>query len=144
MIYCGYQGCGKSTYCRTHENTVDFDSSAFKKSADWEALYVNMAKVMSDSGKNVFISAHHEVLNYLLLNAIPFELFVPAHDKEVWRKRLEFRYFKNPTTPNLKAIADFEQNFERDMDFYDTLENSGVVIHRVSARIATDLESFIK
>ena len=44
MIYCGYQGCGKSTYCRTHNNTVDLDSSFFKKVDKWEENYINIAK----------------------------------------------------------------------------------------------------
>ena len=80
MIYCGYQGCGKSTYCRTHKNTVDLDSSAFKKTENWEKNYVDLAKKLSDNNK-VFISAHKKVIEYLINNNIEFELIIPQMDK---------------------------------------------------------------
>lgn len=85
MIYCGYQGCGKSTYCRNNPNTtVDLDSSMFVKNPGWEVKYVNTALAFSDLGKKVFISAHKIVIEYLVQNNIPFELFIPAQDPIDW------------------------------------------------------------
>lgn len=141
MIYCGYQGCGKTTYCKNNPNTtVDLDSSAFVKTNGWEENYVNIARSLSDNGKKVFISAHRVVIQYLVNNAIPFELLIPAQNPKAWRNRLEFRYNLNPTRGNLNALLDFDQNFESDMAFYATLN---CVKHEISARIVTNLENCI-
>ncbi len=142
MIYCGYQGCGKSTYCRTHKNTIDLDSSAFKKTENWEKNYVDLAKELSDNNK-VFISAHKKVIEYLMNNNIEFELIIPQMDKLAWRSRLEFRYFKNQTQGNLNAILDFDKNFDNDMEFYKKVENKGITVHKVSATVITNIGEII-
>ena len=137
MIYCGYQGCGKTTYCRNHpDTTVDLDSSAFVKREGWEIEYVKTAQAISDAGKKVFISAHQVVINYLLNNEIPFELLIPELSPDAWRDRLLFRYHINPTQGNWNAICDFDKNYARDMAFYATLP---VMKHYISAKIVTTL-----
>jgi hypothetical protein len=145
MIYCGYQGVGKSTYCRNNPNTtVDLDSSNFKKVDDWYVDYVKTALDLSKSGKNVFISAHREVISYLIYHKYDFELIIPADDKELWAKRLEFRYMKNKTVPNLKAIHDFNINFEEDMHFYyDKSKKYNIKVHKVTSKIVTNIGDFI-
>lgn len=142
MIYCGYQGCGKSTYCKAHPDTaVDLDSSMFVKREGWEMNYVAIAAALSNLGKKVFISAHQLVINYLLSTGIEFELLIPAQDAKAWRNRLEFRYRINPTQCNLNALLDFDKNFETDMAFYDTLS---CVKHHISAEIITNIDDCIK
>lgn len=141
MIYCGYQGCGKSTYCRNHQDTtVDLDSSMFIKREGWELSYVMIAQELSNAGKNVFISAHQVVINYLLKSKIPFELFIPTQNAKAWRSRLEFRYNINPTQGNMNAILDFDKNFEQDMEFY---KNIDCVKHYISAKIVTNIGDFV-
>ncbi len=141
MIYCGYQGCGKTTYCRNNPTTtVDLDSSAFAKVTNWEQTYVETALALSEN-KKVFISAHQEVIEYCMKNDIAFTILAPAYDKEVWRARLEFRYRKNSTLGNLKALMDFEQNFEKDINYYKSLVAQGVRVHWVEAKIITTIES---
>lgn len=142
MIYCGYQGCGKSTYCRSHkETTVDLDSSMFIKKTGWEINYVAIAEMLSTAGKQVFISAHKEVINYLTENNISFELLIPAQNAKAWRSRLEFRYNINPIQANMNAILDFDRNFEKDMTFYETVK---CVKHYISAHVVTDIASVIE
>jgi len=141
MIYCGYQGCGKSTYCRAHPvTTVDLDSSMFTKKDGWESNYVEIAQIINETGKNVFISAHKEVINYLLATSTPFELFLPAQNQKAWRSRLEFRYNLNPTQPNMNAILDFDKNWDSDMEFYASID---CVKHYVSAHVVTNIGEFI-
>ena len=141
MIYCGYQGCGKSTYCRNHaDTTVDLDSSLFIKREGWEESYVAIAKQLSDLGKNVFISAHQIVIAYLLEMNIDFELLIPEQNPKAWRSRLEFRYNLNPTQANMNAILDFDEHYEIDMEFYAGLR---VPKHYISARIVTNIGDFI-
>ena len=73
MLICGYQGVGKSTYCRNNpETTVDLDSSNFKKTDNWEENYIKTALGFVGNDKNVFISAHKVVIEYLIANNIPF------------------------------------------------------------------------
>lgn len=141
MIYCGYQGCGKSTYCRNHQaTTIDLDSSMFVKREGWEADYVAIAKGFSDFGKKVFISAHKVVISYLLNNGIDFELLIPEQNPKAWRSRLEFRYNLNPTQANMNAILDFDKNYETDMAFYASVD---CVKHYVSAHVVTNIGDFI-
>lgn len=139
MIYCGYQGCGKSTYCRTFpDTTVDLDSSAFIKTQGWEENYVRTAVALA-TDKDVFISAHRVVIEYCINNSVPFIILAPSQSKEAWRARLEFRYHKNPILANFKAIADFEQNYEKDLALYMELENKGVPVRWVEATIITNI-----
>ena len=140
MIVCGYQGCGKTTYCKNHKSAIDLDSSNFNKTEKWEAQYLRVALSLSEAGYNVFISAHPEVIFYCLDNNIKFELLIPAQNKEAWRSRLEFRYNINPTQGNLNALKDFEANFDKDMIFYRSLTN--VTIHEVSAKVVTNIANF--
>lgn len=145
MIYCGYQGVGKSTYCRENPTTtVDLDSSNFKKNENWFVDYIRIANEYSQSGKTVFISAHQCVIEYLIANGFDFAVLVPAEVKEVWRSRLEFRYNKVKSFANLKALYDFDLNYENDMAYYNALESErGVKVCRIKARIKTTLEDFI-
>ena len=113
----------------------------FLKKDKWEVDYVSIAKMLSDAGKNVFISAHKEVINYLTEESILFELLIPAQDPKAWRNRLEFRYNINPIQANMNAILDFDKNFETDMAFYATLK---CVKHYISAHIVTDIASAIE
>lgn len=142
MIYCGYQGCGKSTYCRNHPTTtIDLDSSMFKKHTNWEKGYVMIAHELSNGGKDVFISAHREVIEFLLAQHICFELLIPAQNPKAWRNRLEFRYNINPTQGNMNAILDFDKNYDKDMEFYASVN---CIKHYVSAHVVTDIGDFIK
>lgn len=142
MIYCGYQGCGKTTYCKAHpDTTIDLDSSMFVKLPGWEKGYVCIASHLSNLGKNVFISAHKQVIEYLTKNSIPFELLIPAQNPKAWRNRLEFRYNISPTQGNLNALLDFDKNFETDMAFYETLT---CIKHYVSAKVVTTIDDFIQ
>lgn len=141
MIYCGYQGCGKSTYCKAHpDTTVDLDSSMFVKAPGWEKGYVCIASHLSNLGKDVFISAHKVVIEYLISSFIQFELLIPAQNPKAWRNRLEFRYNINPIQGNLNALLDFDKNFETDMAFYASLN---CVKHEVSAQVVTNIGEFI-
>ena len=142
MIYCGYQGCGKSTYCRANpDTTIDLDSSMFVKRDGWEINYVAIAVALSNSGKQVFISAHKRVIEYLISTGTYFELLIPAQNPKAWRNRLEFRYNIEPTQGNLNALLDFDKNYETDMAFYDTLD---CVKHQITAKITTTIGDFVK
>ena len=143
MIICGYQGCGKTTYCRNHSNAVDLDSSMFVKTEGWEVNYVEVALKISATGQNVFISAHQAVINYLISQNVFFKLLVPYQNAKAWKSRLEFRYNTNPTQGNLNALTDFNENFEKDMEFYYRLDYPNFTMHVVSAKIITNISDFI-
>ncbi len=141
MIYCGYQGTGKSTYCRSHpDTTIDLDSHLLTKTPGWYQYYIVLAMSYSKRGKNVFISAHKEVLECLIANNIDFELMIPGDTEQVWRKRLEYRYATNPTRGNMNAILDFEKNFAKDMAYYATLNCKK---NFIKSTIITDFGKYI-
>ena len=141
MIICGYQGCGKTTYCKNHVDSIDLDSSNFIKGMGWEKQYIRVATSLSLAGYKVFISAHREVIEYLQERSIDFALLIPAQNKEAWRHRLEFRYQINPTLANQNALRDFEENFDRDMDFYSKVDC--VALYEVSAKVVTNIDDFV-
>lgn len=141
MIICGYQGCGKTTYCKNHVDSIDLDSSNFVKGLGWEKQYIRVAMSLSLAGYKVFISAHREVIGYLQERSIDFALLIPAYNKEAWRHRLEFRYQTNPTQANQNALLDFEKNFDRDMDFYSKVDC--VALYEISAKVVTNIGDFI-
>lgn len=144
MIYCGYQGVGKSTYCRNNPTTtMDLDSSLFTKEENWEVGYVEKANEISTSGKKVFISAHPIVIETLISKGYQFTVLIPSMDKMVWKSRLEFRYLKNPSRPNLNALNDFVLNYDRDMSYYHSLESRGVIVKEVVARVETNLDQVL-
>lgn len=146
MIICGYQGVGKSTYCRNHvDSAIDLDSSNFKKGKDWQKDYVKQAVQLASTGKDVFISAHEVVVNEVLSYGKDFILLIPSMKEGVWRSRLEFRYMKDPSLPNLKAIHDFTLHFHDDMAFYSKVEKENKICHvrRVIAKIITNIEEQI-
>lgn len=144
MLYCGYQGVGKSTYCRQNPTaTIDLDSSNFKKYEHWEEDYIKMALSLASDNKIVFISAHRVVIEYLIENNIDFKVLIPNEKKEVWRNRLEFRYNKVQSVANLKALYDFDLHFEEDMKYYAELEKRGIEVCKVKARIMTTISDFI-
>lgn len=142
MIYCGYQGCGKTTYCKNHpDTTVDLDSSNFLKKEGWEKVYVSLAHMLSNGGYNVFISAHKVVINRLMEMNIEFELLIPEQNSKAWRNRLEFRYNINPIQANMNAILDFDANYEADMKFYESLTCKK---HYIKAKVVTNIGDFIQ
>lgn len=144
MLYCGYQGVGKSTYCRNNPNTtVDLDSSSFKKVDGWEREYIATALSLSAT-KKVFISAHQAVIEYLMANHIEFMILIPDATKEEWEARLEYRYKKNPIFANLKAIHDFNLHYERDMLYYNSVnKKAGIPLKKVRARITTNIDELV-
>jgi len=144
-IICGYQGSGKSTYCKVHPTTtIDLDSSAWVKESNWEKNYIDMALTFSNMHKKVFVSAHKQVIEYMIQTKIDFQVLAPTENKNAWRSRLEFRYYQNPILPNLKAIKDFEQNYDNDMKYYKDLENRGVKVLWVQAKVITNIEDLLK
>ncbi len=138
MLYCGYSGVGKSTYCKKVDG-IDLDSSVFKKEPNWEVGYIAEAcKRHALDGKDVFISAHREVIEMLLKLEIDFVLLMPDGSKEEWLSRLSFRYFQNRTDGNKRAILDCSVNFDKDMAYYNSLTCKKVKIKLKP--IQTDLE----
>lgn len=59
-------------------------------------------------------------------------------------KPFRIRYYKNPTLPNLKAIYDFDKNYDSDMAYYKALESQGVQVHWINARIVTTIGNYIE
>ena len=137
MLICGYSGIGKTTYCKIHANAYDLDSSMFGKINNWEAEYIRHAQMLAVQGKDVFISAHKEVINYLQRNNIPFILAIPAETKEVWELRLKLRYAQTHADYALNALRDFYQNYDNDMKFYASLQ--GVKIIHINCKVQTTL-----
>lgn len=88
MIVCGFPGTGKSTMAK-FSRWVDLESTPFKK--NW-LLYAEVAKHMSDSGYNVMISTHKEVLDALEQIEVSYTVVIPpVTDKSTYLMRYDMR-----------------------------------------------------
>lgn len=75
MIICGFPATGKSMMAR-FSNWVDLESTPFSKRDAW-LLYAEVAKHMSDSGYNVMVSTHREMLDALEQIETQYTVVVP-------------------------------------------------------------------
>ena len=104
MIFIGYQGIGKSTFCKDRMDAIDFESSNFKYQVNnhgtlsitrdkyWFMPYTNIAKDLSNQGYSVFISSHKDV-RLQLVNRKDVVAIVPALNlRDKWVKKLKDRY----------------------------------------------------
>lgn len=115
MIICGFYGIGKSYYVANKEragdlSTIEIDSSSIEKDGrpNWYSVYCDEAIGLSESGKNVFISAHPEVLKYILNNAKANDVIVAIPDDsdgiEWLSDRLYKRFKQTKTLKDGKAL----------------------------------------
>ena len=131
MIITGYQGIGKSTLAKKHENIIDLESSCFwkydpddleKKGAktrpeDWYVYYCQMAQHLSKQGYIVFISCHPEVRKFLSIhNEEKFCAIFPDRSlKEDWLQRLRDRYQESQSEKDLRALRHAEKCYDNDI-----------------------------
>lgn len=43
-IICAHYGCGKTTFCKTHENSIDLDAAWFEKKKDGIQFILNVQR----------------------------------------------------------------------------------------------------
>ena len=120
MIFCGYQGVGKSSIAHPLNKTIDLESSNFfidgERCKDWYKIYISIADHLSNQGYDVFISSHKNVREYLNECNIDFCCIFPALSlKEEWIKRLSDRYQVNKSDKNFKALKNAEEMFEENI-----------------------------
>lgn len=83
MIICGFPSTGKSMMAKV-SNWVDLESTPFSKRNAW-LLYAEVAKHMSDSGYNVMVSTHREMLDALEQIETHYTVIVPPiSDKKTY------------------------------------------------------------
>lgn len=137
MLFCGYSGVGKTTLCAETDG-IDLDSNTFKKVKNWQVNYIYTARKIEADGKDVFLSAHPCVIETLMKLKVNFILIIPDGSKEEWIARLMFRWARNKTDGNLKALMDCIQNFEKDMQYYNNLNCRKIKV--CAKKIQTDLK----
>ena len=83
MIICGFPATGKSMMAKV-SNWVDLESTPFRERNAW-LLYAEVAKHMSDSGYNVMVSTHKELLDALEQIETRYTVIVPPiSDKKTY------------------------------------------------------------
>lgn len=132
MIYVGYQGIGKSTLAKSDVAFIDLESGNFwipkteadytddepelVRSDDWYKYYINIAKHLSEQGKNVFISSHKVVREELNKRNIEFGVICPSPlIKEEWIERLETRFNATHLEKDFKAWQNAVQMFDENI-----------------------------
>lgn len=120
MIYVGYQGIGKSTICRELDNCIDLESGNFFVEGirydNWYKIYANIAKHLSDQGKNVFVSSHKVLREYMNEVGIPFTVVFPSLKlKEAWINKLRDRYLLTHKDKDLRALLNAEQMYDENI-----------------------------
>ena len=144
MIFCGYQGVGKSSICNRENGYIDFESSNFFvneiRPNTWIDIYINQAIDLNNQGYDVFLSTHKALRNRLNELNIDFTVITPSKDlKEQWIERLNNRYRNNPSLKNMKALKNAEECYEENVDDLCS-ENNVIMI----TSIKYDLKDFIE
>ena len=144
MIFCGYQGVGKSSICNRENGYIDFESSTFFvneiRPNVWIDIYINQAIDLNNQGYDVFLSTHKALRNRLNELNIDFTVITPSKDlKEQWIERLNNRYRNNPSIKNMKALKNAEECYEENVDDLCS-ENNVIMI----TSIKYDLKDFIE
>ena len=144
MIFCGYQGVGKSSICNRENGYIDFESSNFfvneMRPNMWVDIYINQAVDLNNQGYDVFLSTHKELRNRLNELNIDFTVITPSIDlKEQWIERLTKRYKYNPSIKNMKALNNAETCYEENVN--DLCSESKVIMITNSEY---DLKDFIE
>lgn len=119
MIYCGYQGIGKSTLGGKF-NIIDLESGNFWVNSvrvnEWYAIYANMAQHLSNQGFIVFTASHKIFRDYLNEQGIEFTTISPSVDlKDEWIKRLEERYNMTKLDKDYKALMNAKEKYEENV-----------------------------
>lgn len=120
MIFCGYQGVGKSSICNRENGYIDFESSNFfvneMRPNVWIDIYINQALSLNEQGYDVFLSTHKALRDRLNELNIDFTVITPSIDlKEQWIERLSNRYNNNPSLKNMKALKNAEECYEENV-----------------------------
>ena len=120
MIFCGYQGVGKSSICNRENGYIDFERSNFFvneiRPNTWVDIYINQAIDLNNQGYDVFLSTHKALRNRLNELNIDFTVITPSKDlKEQWIERLNNRYRNNPSIKNMKALKNAEECYEENI-----------------------------
>ena len=144
MIFCGYQGVGKSSICNRENGYIDFESSNFFvneiRPNTWVDIYINQAIDLNNQGYDVFLSTHKALRDRLNELNIDFTVITPSKDlKEQWIERLNNRYRNNPSIKNMKALKNAEECYEENVDDLCS-ENNVIMI----TSIKYDLKDFIE
>lgn len=130
MIILAFQGAGKTTYAKTHDNAVDLDTKDFDtRVADWEKAYVDNlvdADVLNDY---VFGNISKEVMAELDNRGINFKVFAPIRETvatkedEDLKALLLGRYVvrKEQTPQNLKWLNRIKKHYDEwtDKSFFN-------------------------
>lgn len=133
MIIIGYQGIGKSTYCKLNEkhDAIDLESSCFKypdgtRPKDWAILYCKTAEDLSRQGFTVFTSSHAEVRAYFKDTKEKVCAIVPSPSlRDAWIKRLQDRYDNDQSTKNFLALENAKDRLKDNvLEIANDVENT--------------------
>jgi len=114
MIIVGYPGIGKTSAADFNENCIDLDSTSFEIDgcypANWETIYINIAKSLSDQRYIVFVNSSECVRKELIRRNIEdVAVCVPSlHLESEWTKKLLDRYNKSKKEEDFRAYASAE------------------------------------
>ena len=124
-IVIGYQGVGKSTMCRKHNDCIDLESSSFwfkdennnpKRWDYWAEIYGNIAEHLSRQGNIVCTASHYVVRERLKNTAEDVAIVVPALElRDKWVKRLYYRYLESVTEKDYKAWMNAGDRYGQDI-----------------------------
>ena len=162
LIIAGYPGIGKTRYCGSHPEAVDFDSYSYKDlfgtkatlsdvklPKNWYEYYVEDAISLLDTHEVVFISTHKEVLKELdkqsSAKGIPAVVLFPDRRlKGWWIDNLKIRKNVSNKLSDIRAYDHVQANFDLDLnDIKEATEYSEMLGARITDK-AYKLEDIVK
>lgn len=131
MIIMGYQGIGKSTFCKTYGHSLRYlelesglmkdPMNGNKRWDNWAEIYCNIALNLSSQNYMVFISSHKAVQDILANSKDEVIAVYPSKViKDEWIKKLLERYKKTGLKKDEVAWLDAKSNFDAEIDILES------------------------
>lgn len=133
MIYCGYQGVGKSAYCKNKGyKCIDLDSSILLvngvKVKNWVDVYVNLIEYFDNNDYDIFVSSHMDVRKELKKRKLEYTLIYPSIElKDDWERKIILRYTRNQTEKHRNAMIRTILHYDDDIKSLE-MENCTKII----------------
>jgi hypothetical protein len=130
MIIIGYQGIGKSTFCKTYGRFLRYlelesglmkdPMNGNKRWENWAEIYCNIALSLSSQDYMVFISSHKAVQDILAYSKNEVIAIYPSKAiKDEWIQKLLERYKKTGLKKDEIAWLDAKANYDSEIDILE-------------------------
>ena len=151
MIIIGYQGIGKSTFCKNYGTSLRYlelesglmkdPMNGNKRWDNWAEIYCNIALSLSGQDYMVFVSSHKAVQDILENSKDDVIAIYPSKTiKDEWIKKLLERYKKTGLKKDELAWLDAKANYDSEIDILESSPFTKATIYSMNYDLKNVIE----